>query len=116
METWQVILFIEEFKKACKERRYYITQREKNMNFLEKIGWTVDNMLDFLEKNLSHKYYYRGPEAEKDPKFVQGTVFAFNIPIHDYKLEELPPKIYVKIKKVEEEDYFVILSFHEGGK
>lgn len=104
-------LFIADFKKACLNNNYYFArERNKNINFLLKLGWTVEDMINFLYNNLSVEHYYKGPELENNPNYNSGIIFVFIITIEEFSLSA-----YLKIKKVDDSNKFVIISFHEEG-
>lgn len=111
MSDWRTNLFIEDFKEACSQNNYYFAQnRNKNNNFLLKLGWTVEDMINFLYNNLSVEHYYKGPELENNPNHNSGIIFAFIITIEEFSLS-----VYLKIKKEDDSNKFVIISFHEEG-
>jgi len=106
----QVALFIKLFRKACETGDYYfVGVRRKNLEFLKKIGWTVEDVINYLYNNLSPEHYYKGPESDDNPIYEPGVIFAFIIPIENFS-------VYVKLKKQEGGNYFIILSFHEEGR
>ena len=49
-----VELFIEEFKEAVLAQRvYFVGGRQKNREFLSKLGWTAEGVINFLSSELS---------------------------------------------------------------
>ena len=103
-------LFIKEFKRAVLNQNiYFIGGRQKNKDFLSKLGWTAEDVINFLFSELSPSHYIEGPEEERDPAFGRGIVYKFMMKIEGYD-------VYVKIKKQEENFFFLILSFHESER
>jgi len=105
----QVKLFITMFKKACESGNYFFANREKNLEFLEQLGWTVEDVINYLYDNLSPEHFYEGPEADDNPNYDPGIIFKFIMPIENFS-------VYIKLKKKDGIDYFIILSFHEEGR
>ena len=105
-----VELFIKEFKEAVKAQNvYFVGNRQKNREFLTKLGWTAEDVINFLFSELSPSHYISGPEEERDPKFEKGIVYKFMLRIESYD-------VYVKIKKLETRFFFLVLSFHESER
>ena len=104
-----VLLFLIEFKKCYEKGRVIFGSREKNKKFLEKLGWKPSHALEFLYENLWIQHYYEGPLDEIDPKFPSGIIYVFKINIEEFE-------VYVKIKKLEGEDFMIVLSFHEAER
>ena len=104
-------LFIADFKKACLNNNYYFArERNKNINFLLKLGWTVEDMINFLYNNLSVEHYYKGPELENNPNYNSGIIFVFIITIEEFSFSA-----YLKIKKVDIiTNLLLFLSAEEG--
>ncbi|MBT1247336.1 MULTISPECIES: hypothetical protein [unclassified Thermosipho (in: thermotogales)] len=99
-------LFIKEFKKACVSGNYYFVNRKKNLDFIMQIGWTVEDVVNYLYENLSPLHLFKGPEPDNNPNYDSGIVYIFKMPFEHLL-------VYVKIKKKTEANYFIILSFHE---
>ncbi|WP_126992241.1 hypothetical protein [Thermosipho globiformans] len=109
MSDAQVQLFIEVFKDLCKKGCVTFAPRQKNKEFLAKIGWTVEDVLEYLYEKLSHEYLHSGPEEEKDQNYESGIIYIFLMPIENFS-------VYVKIKKFEGIDNAIVISFHEEGR
>lgn len=101
-----VEVFIREFKQAVVKGKWQFVRRRKNIEFLTEIGWTETIAVEYLAEKLLPKHYVKGPEDERDPKFEPGLVYIFKMAIENHE-------VYIKIKKVSMEEYFVIISFHE---
>lgn len=105
-----VKLFLMQFRKAVLNHKVIlIGGRKKNKEFITKLGWTIEDVLNFLFSELEPSHYLSGPNEEIDPNFCEGIIFKFKIQIETFD-------VYVKIKKPVENDYFVVISFHEGER
>ena len=101
-----VELFIREFKRAVRENRWQFIRRRKNLEFLGKLGWTEQMVVEYLAENLSPKHCYKGPEEERNSSFEPGVIFVFKMVVESFM-------VYIKIKKISREEFYAILSFHE---
>jgi len=104
-----VLLFLTEFKRCYEKGCVLFGNREKNRKFLQKLGWKPSHALEFLYENLWIQHYYDGPLDEIDPKFSPGIIYVFKINIEEFE-------VYVKIKKLEDEGFMIVLSFHEAER
>jgi hypothetical protein len=105
-----VELFLIEFRKAIRlQKATVIGGRKKNRDLASKLGWTYEDILNFLFEELEPAHCISGPEGERDPQFDPGIIFKFKV-----KIENID--VYVKIKKILEEDFFVVISFHEAER
>lgn len=105
-----VELFIKEFKQAILNQNIlFIGNRRKNKEFLPRIGWTASDVINFLYDCLLPSHCIGGPEEERDPNFPNGVIYKFMVRIESYN-------VYVKIKKLENQFLFLILSFHESER
>ncbi len=98
-------VFIAFAKRALSEKRYRFINRRKTLDCLADLGWTIGDAIDLLFE-LTPEDYCEGPEKERDPNFVSGTIYVFKRRANDIS-------IYIKLKKIEDELMLVILSFHK---
>lgn len=110
MSDGQVQLFIDIFRKLCETGNVYLAKdRTKNKEFLEKIGWLPEDVINYLYENLSIEHYYSGPANEIDKRHKPGVIYVFLVPLEEHL-------VYVKIKKFEGELQAIVISFHEEGR
>ncbi|TYB96400.1 MAG: hypothetical protein FXF54_03175 [Kosmotoga sp.] len=75
-----------------------------------KLGWTNLDLFHFLIDNLHVNDYIGGPKEDKDAKYSVGIIYKFKKVI---KNEETVVSVYIKIKKCQNFDKVIIISFHE---
>jgi hypothetical protein len=105
-----VEFFLELLKQFINNNQLQLVKRVKNTEFLTKVGWTEEDVHNFLLNELT-KDDFIYDSVEKDFNFPEGTVYIFKKQIC---VEDEVYQIYIKIKYVEKEDYMVLLSFHES--
>jgi len=109
VSEWQIKLFIETFKQLCKGGNVSLVPRDKNKEFLEKIGWLPEDIINYLYENLSTDNFYSGPENDRDDSHKPGIVCVFLVSLEGYS-------VYIKIKEFKEEFKATVISFHEEGR
>lgn len=102
-------MFLELLKKSIKAGRIAFVGRKKNLQFLAKVGWTVEDVYNFLYENIKETDFV-GKSIDKDDTFPEGYMYIFKKKIFENK--ELF-EVYIKIKYSNPNDYLIIISFHE---
>ncbi len=103
-------LFLEKVRKLIEDEKYeFLKGRSKNRETLIKLGLTVENAINIVF-NLEERDCISGPNEELNSNEKEGIIYIFIKQLED---QEFPIKLYIKIKKVKEEDMIVIISFHE---
>ena len=99
-------VFLEVFKKACKNGCFDFVSRDKNMDLLSSLGLTKTQAVKELCGKLSAEHYIGGPEKDKD-EARGGDVWMFKLNLWEIE-------VYVKLKVFTSNEKYCIkcISFH----
>ena len=105
----RVDMFLSFWREACRNG-VYIVNRDKNLEGITELGFTLEQAREILKK-LDPGDYYKGPECDHNP-LKKGDLWFFKKDV-DGKV------VYIKVKLIQKEGRFYAkcLSFHpwKGG-
>ncbi len=102
-----LVRFLVDMKKIlARENSLLLVERQKNLQFLASLGYTINDAKMVL-LNLSVKDYSAGPESDHNPSFP-GYIWLFG-----YRVDG--EELYIKIKLITGQFQRVVcISFHEA--
>lgn len=108
--AFQVKLFLSEFRKCHQNHAvYYGDLNRKTTNYLREIGWTYENMKNFILRQLKPSDYFRGLNEHH---------FLPNRTVAEFALQLEETQLYIKLELISEDQHFVAgyLSCHPAEK
>lgn len=106
-DNWQVQLALTALKEATDKGSFTFLPRKKNMDFLAKNGWSIDDVKRAI-RALSLQDYDSGPEADRDIPGSDENIWKFNT-------QYLGKEIHIKVKLIirRGDHYVICMSFHD---
>ena len=104
----QVMLFLVEAKKLIASSSCAFIRRKKNLDALAFLGWSIENLFDFI-CTLTPETYVNGPDADSD--FPGEDIWTFGVMVEDHE-----HYIKLKIRRLENgnDGQILCLSFHQA--
>ncbi len=106
VQAKEIVQFLEKMKLLISQGNYSFVKRDKNIQFLAENGWTIVDIKSFLLQ-LTIKDFYEGPVSDLD--YSLGEIWIFKSRFEGQLLY-----IKLKLKRKENGEIILILSFHEN--
>ncbi|WP_273122710.1 hypothetical protein [Bacillus weihaiensis] len=100
-------------KQYIDDENIHFQEREKNMEYLNTNGISIDDALTYVYE-MDHHNYSKGPEEDRDTKFAPGDVWIFGLPEGFIPDTAVNDEVYVKLKELLQTDRMICLSFHKA--
>ena len=103
-------LILLKIKECLEIGNFHFVRRDKNTSFIQNLGWTYEEVIEYIYNNLYEEDLVEWDQNEINTNFVDGSIYIF---IKNDSIENINYSIYIKIKFISDDNYIVILSFHE---